>query len=316
MLTFYAMKNHQLVAVPLETAPGTPILWADLLNPTREEELLVEERFGVEVPTREEMSEIEFSSRLYQEKDAYFLTATLISQADTGNPQSDAVTFVLTPHVLVSLRYSTPRSFDMFVNRCERPRPELHHPANILLGLLDTITDRMADVLEFVARGMDEVSRAIFRADMKPDLQKYLRDIGLTGDLISRSRESLVSLTRMAGYLAPSPAFQGMVEHGNLLTIQSDLASLSDHANFLTSKINFMLDAILGMISIEQNNIFKIFSVASIIFLPPTLVAGIYGMNFEHMPELKHVYGYPFALCVMLLSAYLPYRFFKRKGWL
>ncbi len=318
MLTFYALKNQQLVTVPEESADV--IVWVDLHSPTRAEEVLVEQRFGVEVPTREEMSEIEFSSRLYQEKEAYFLTATLLSQADSASPQTDAVTFVLAQHVLVTLRYSTPRAFAMFATRCEKPRPELHCPADILLGLLDTITDRMADVLEYIGHGMDKISRNIFSAapepKTRPDLQKLLREIGRTGDLISKSRESLVSLTRMVGYLAPSASFQDISEHSNLLTIQSDLASLSDHANFLTSKINFMLDAILGMINIEQNNIFKIFSVASIIFLPPTLVAGIYGMNFEHMPELKWLHGYPMALVLMILAAWLPYRFFKSKGWL
>lgn len=315
MLTFYAVKGNQLL--PVETTDTASVVWVDLLSPTREEELLVEHHFGVEVPTREEMSEIEFSSRLYQEHDAYFLTATLLSQADSESPKTDAVTFVLTPQVLVTLRYSTPKSFAMFATRCEKPRPELHHPADVLLGLLDTITDRMADVLEYIGRGMDGVSHAIFANETaKPDLQKLLRETGRTGDLISKSRESLVSLTRMVLYLAPSTSFHGVSEHTNLLTIQSDLASLSDHANFLTSKINFMLDAILGMINIEQNNIFKSFSVASIIFLPPTLVAGIYGMNFEHMPELKFHLGYPFALALMVLSASLPYQFFKRKGWL
>jgi magnesium transporter len=331
MLTLYTSTPNGLrTLTPNEVVNlrsiDIPVLWADLLNPTEAEESMLESAFGVEIPTREEMSEIEISSRLYQENDTYYLTALLVTKADTESPQNDAATFVLTKNTLITLRYSTPRSFEMFVNRCEKNQANYHNATEVMLGLLDAITDRLADILEMVGHRMDNTSRQVFAHNPAAlnaknrthlNLKAILNAIGRDGDLISKSRECLVSLSRLTGYITNSPMFTSRKESIELLnSVQKDLASLSDHANFLSGKINFLLDATLGMISIEQNGIIKIFSVAAVVFLPPTLVASIYGMNFHHMPELDWRFGYPIALLLMLLSAFIPFQYFKKKGWL
>lgn len=323
MLTRYTIRDKHLT----RSEDGSEdVYWADLHSPTPEEEKEIEAMFGIEIPTREEMAEIEISSRLYQDKGAYVLTTPLLVKADTKHPEMDAITFILTPRGLVTLRYSAPASFSNFIALAERGSLSLGNGTHVFLGLLDAITDRLADILEMIGRRIDSTSNHIFTVESRPnhrpdrpDLHRALRDVAHSGDMISKTRESLVGLTRLSSYVATSPllAAQALGNEGPTLgSLQTDLSSLTDHAGFLSSKVNFLLDATLGMISIEQNGIIKIFSVAAVVFLPPTLVASIYGMNFRVMPELAWEYGYPLAIGMMLLSAYLPYRWFKSKKWL
>jgi magnesium transporter len=324
MLTRYTITGKQLTPTP-DGCDAESIHWADLQNPTREEEQEIEECFGIEIPTQEEMAEIEISSRLYQDRDSYVLTTPLIVKADSALPQTDAITFILSPRGLVTLRYSSPQSFINFINRAERGSISVSNSTQIFLGLLDAITDRLADILEMTGRRIDETSASIFRTEVeprhspdRPDLKRSLREVAHSGDMISKARESLVGLSRLVSYISSSSLVQSHGERDGptISSLQNDLSSLTDHANFLSSKVNFLLDATLGMINIEQNGIIKIFSVAAVVFLPPTLVASIYGMNFHHMPELDWRLGYPMALGLMLLSAYLPFRWFKAKKWL
>ena len=324
MLKRYGIENGKLVEREA-ACPANALQWADLESPTREEELEIEQCFGIEIPTREEMSEIEVSSRLYQEKNAFVLTTPLLVKANTDQPTTDAITFILLPHALITLRYSTPMAFTNFIARAERGSIPLGSSAQVFLGLLEAVIDRLADILEMIGRRIDITSHQVFTADNvkekvaeHPDLRHSLREVARAGDLISQTRESLVGLTRLTTYVSQSEQLQSAKETENsiFLSIQSDLVSLSDHANFLSGKIGFLLDATLGMINIEQNGIIKIFSVAAVVFLPPTLVASIYGMNFQHMPELQWQYGYPMAVIMMILSAYLPFRWFKSKKWL
>jgi magnesium transporter len=188
---------------------------------------------------------------------------------------------------------------------------------------LDAIIDRAADILERIATEVDLVSRRIFerqaaRDDPRQTYQAILRAIGRKGDLTSKVRESLVSIGRLVLFLA-SDASELKLQRDQRTLVRSmarDVTSLTDHASFLANKITFLLDATLGMVSLEQNNVIKIFSVVAVVFLPPTLVASIYGMNFKHMPELDWTFGYPLALLMMLGAAIFPYLFFKWKRWL
>jgi magnesium transporter len=192
------------------------------------------------------------------------------------------------------------------------------------MNLLESVVDRAADHLESVAVIVEKASHGVFHAEKSKrprgrDFQELLRGIGEEGDFNSKLRESLVSLLRLAAFLSSvlDSSKRGTREvKAHLKTLQRDIQSLTDHSTFISGKINFLLDAILGMISIEQNAIIKIFSVVAVIFLPPTLVASIYGMNFRFMPELAWPYGYPFALALMALSALVPVVYFRRKGWL
>lgn len=298
--------------------------WVDLLSPTREEEQFVEKTLNLAVPTREDMVEIEPSSRLYQEKGALHLTANVISGVDAGDPKTVPVTFVLTRDRLVTVRYDDPVSFQAFIAHLER-QPELcRSAASTLVFLLDAIVERSADILEEVALRTESVSKDVFRRDTAPgrrrmsneDLEDILLRVGGAQDTLSKVRESLSSLSRLLSYLAFAIPAYDKSEVPHLKSVARDVASLTDQAVFMSSNVTFLLDAALGLINIQQNAIIKIFSVAAVIFLPPTLVGTVYGMNFDHMPELKWLYGYPFSVGLMILSAILPYLWFKRKGWL
>ncbi|WP_370285100.1 magnesium/cobalt transporter CorA [Pseudooceanicola nanhaiensis] len=295
-------------------------LWLDLVNPGREEEAAVERLLGLDIPTREEMNEIEISSRLYLENGGAFMTAILPAHTDGDDPEMEPVSFVLTSDRLVTVRYHEPRAFVSFPPRAERTALEVANAESVLVALLEAVVDRLADILERAARDIDAISRRIFRpsGDATRDNQKTLEEIGRKGDLTSNIRDSLLTLERLAGFLGQVTVQRKSSKEirERVKTLSRDIRSLLDHAGFLAQKVTFLLDATLGMINIEQNAIIKIFSVAAVIFLPPTLIASIYGMNFEHMPELDWLLGYPFAIGLMIVSAILPYAYFKRRGWL
>lgn len=328
MLTAYGIKNQTLS--PLETSLDSPVpedaLWIDLLEPTPDEEQAVELALKLDIPTREELAEIEPSSRLYQEDGATFMTATLIRRGDEGRAEAQPVTFVLKSRWLITVRYSEPRAFPLFVRRAQKPGVCPKTSEGMIMSLLEAVVDRVADHLESVGLIVERTSHTVFHSptERKPrgkDFEGLLQTIGEEGDFNSKLRESLVSLSRMTAFLTPvldgaSSKRVSREVKSHLKTLQRDIQSLTDHSTFISAKINFILDAILGMISIEQNAIIKIFSVAAVVFLPPTLVASIYGMNFHYQPELSWPFGYPLALGFMALSALLPMIYFRRKGWL
>ncbi|HRQ88912.1 MAG TPA: magnesium transporter CorA family protein [Bacteroidia bacterium] len=315
----YAIRNGRLC----KTENPEEAAWIDLLSPNREEEKSLESFLGIELPTREDMEEIEISSRLYEEDGGIFMTVQLPSATDGGNSIMGPVTFILIGHRLITIRYHDPRSFAIFAARAARTQTAGESGETVFLGLLETIVDRLADIIERAGRNVLPISKGIFQNDTSQALRSvqhrsYLETIGRTGDLISDIRDSLMTLDRAVGFYAQHILRKPDTEtqRARIKTITRDLHSIGDHAGFLSGKITLLLDATLGMIGIEQNGIIKIFSVAAVVFLPPTLVASIYGMNFEVMPELKWPLGYPFAIGLMILSALLPYWFFKRKGWL
>jgi magnesium transporter len=310
----------------IEHAPPAPFpdefLWADLYEPSSEEERAVEALLTVDVPTRDEMKEIETSSRLYEEGSAVYMTATVGSKLDSDRPESSVITFILANGRMITNRYVDPTPVRRFMQFVERSPAACTSATTLLAGLVEAFVERIADLLERVQMELDQVSFAAFpRADQttpsSENLHALIRQVGADGDLVSKARESLVSFHRMLMYLPQSSALTlSQEQRGRLRSIMSDVQSLTDHASFLNSKIQFLLDAVLGLINLQQNNIIKIFSVAAVMFLPPTLVASMYGMNFHNMPELDKPWGYPFALALMLVSAVLPYIYFRRKGWL
>jgi magnesium transporter len=323
MINAYATERGRLQPVPDLEHDLRGIVWIDLLNPTEEEDALLERAVGVGIPTREEMEEIEVSSRLYYEEGAAFMTATLPAQADRDDPEMAPVTFVLTGTRLVTVRYHDPRAFQTFRQRALKVPMGATTGYGALVALLEVVVDRLADVLERAGRDVEVISRGIFqlnggRSRKSRDFQRWLEAIGRKGDLNSKIRDSLLTLERLGGFLGQvtSEGSDDPQMRARLRTLARDVQSLTDHSSFLSQKVTFLLDATLGMINIEQNAIIKIFSVAAVVFLPPTLIASIYGMNFEHMPELDWFLGYPFALGLMAVSAVLPYLYFKWRGWL
>src|SRR5207237_5677580 len=214
------------------------------------------------------------------------------------------VTFILSGHRLITVRYDDPRPFMIVGNKLARVCPPSVTGESVLMDLLDAVIDRAADILERIGSEVDQVSHDIFEpeapgADRTRSYQDILKTIGRKGDLTSKVRESLVSINRLLLYLANEADSMRWAKEARaqLRGMQRDVGSLSDHAAYLTNKITFLLDAMLGVVTIEQNNVIKLFSVAAVVFMPPTLVASICGMNFhKNMPELDWEYGYPFAL--------------------
>ncbi len=323
MLTIYEIKSGALEPHKNPRRIPEQTIWIDLLNPKASEETKVERAVKIDVPTREEQREIEASSRLYQENGAYFMTATVLYQGDMAEPTTTPITFILAGEKLITLRYAEPRAFSLFATRCQRPETNLSNANAVLIGLIEAIVDRMADFIERIQGEVDTLSHSIFETTGSTVARQrrfdvLLRSIGREGEITSRARESTHSLGRLLTYLtyAANERKQDKLLKARIRTAARDVASLADHVSFLSNKIVFLLDATLGMINIEQNNIIKIFSVAAVVFLPPTLVASVYGMNFHNMPELDWLFGYPFAIVLMILFAVLPYLYFKRKGWL
>jgi len=290
-------------------------LWIDLINPTVAEEKSVEHALNISLPTREEMVEIELSSRLYKEDDILFMTATMIAQAESLAPKQDAVTFLLTKTQLITIRYIDPLAFKLFNSRLNKIK-NIDNPSSLLTELLDATIDRIADILEMINHQLESYSKTIFQhTGTAINYKQQLQQLGVTGELNSKIVESLVTFNRLLPFFAQSIKIDNE-NQVRLNTLSKDIYALSDHAAFLSNKISFLLEATLGMVQIEQNAIIKIFSVAAVIFLPPTLIASIYGMNFHAMPELSWKFGYIFAVGLMLFSSWLPYKYFKYRKWL
>jgi magnesium transporter len=324
MLSVYVPHGPCLDRIQVE--PGTEIppnaIWFDLTGPTQSEDKLVESHVGISVPTREEMQEIEVTSRLYVENGARYMTATLMCQSDTETPKTTPVTFIIAGHRLITVRYDEPRPFMIVGHKLARTCPSGATGEIVMMELLDAVIDRSADILERISSEIDQVSHEIFEpegtaTDHTRGYNEIMKSIGRKGDLTSKVRESLVSIGRLLLYLANEADNMKWAKdmRAQLKGMQRDVQSLSDHATYVTNKITFLLDALLGFVSIEQNNIIKLFSVAAVMLMPPTLVASIYGMNFKNIPELDFPYGYPMALILMLLSAALPFFYFKWKKW-
>lgn len=292
-------------------------LWIDMISPSLEEESCVERFLNVDIPTREEMQEIELSSRLYKEDDVLFMTATMVAQSESLSPSQDAVTFVLTEKQLITVRYIEPQAFKYFSSKM--PKQRIRTPSELLSELLDATVDRFADILEMISHQLEIYSKNIFqpKTPSNSSYQDLLQQLGMNGELNSKIVESLVTFGRLISFFDQSSRNPDRTqEHERLLTLSRDINSLNDHAHFLSNKISFLLEATLGMVQIEQNAIIKIFSVAAVIFLPPTLIASIYGMNFNLIPELSWKFGYIYAVGMMLFSSWLPYKYFKYRKWL
>ena len=298
-------------------------IWIDLLEPTKEEEKLAEKLVGTNIPTRAELAEIEPSSRLYQRRSAAFMTMSVLYGIDDGHPDSDPIGFILTDKHVVSIRYIDPKPFVIFAEHVYAEPDIGGDPNSLFVRLLDTIIDRLADEFEAAGRDIESISQQIFQRHAhrgrSPELrlEALLMRIGKAQQLLAKLRETSVSSTRLLTFLATTDAMESdLTNRRHIKSLVADAQALNDHSNFLGDNLTFLLDASLGLISLEQNDVMKVFSIFAVVFMPPTLIAGIYGMNFEHMPELKWLFGYPFALGLILASAVLPYWYARRKGWL
>jgi magnesium transporter len=323
MLTIYE-SNGKCLKVRERTAPLTgDCIWIDLLQPSADEDRFVEEVLAVDIPSRAEMREIEPSNRFYQEKGAYFMTASIVYNIESPAPSITPVTFILAGDRLVTVRYAEPKAFPLYLQRVDKGDAPCATGAFIMIGLIEALIHRKADLIERIQDDVDKLAQSVFglrggQHTRNRRLDILLKGTGKAGDITARAEESATSLNRLLHFFV-----QATHERGDDPRVRQrikgahrDINSLLDHTRFLSGRISFLLDATLGTISNEQNQIIKLFSVMAVILLPPTLVASIYGMNFKHMPELDWYLGYPFALALMGVAALIPYFYFRRKGWL
>ncbi|MDX2307431.1 MAG: magnesium transporter CorA family protein [Hyphomicrobium sp.] len=323
MRMIYHFGNGGLSKCPPDAKVTDSAVWIDLLNPTLEEEHEVEAFLGLDVPTRAEIREIEASNRFYEENGGAFMTCVVMHNIEDPVPLTSTLTFILKDQRLITLRYSEPRSFPIFATRAEKGAAPCQSGAFIMIGILEVLVQRHADLIERIQDEVEKIAQGVFnlnttRRDASKRLDVQLRKIGKEGDLVSRMLEAAASIDRVLNFFHATGKKRGYDDQilDRITTAHRDVNSIMEHARFLTNRIGFLVEATLGMIATEQNQIIKLFSVMAVMLMPPTLVASIYGMNFEFMPELKWQIGYPLALLTMLVSGILPYIYFRRKGWL
>jgi magnesium transporter len=322
MLTIYGVDSGRLTTSMFAGSPppGCAPIWFDLLEPTNEEDREAERLLGVSIPTRDEMQEIEASSRLYTEDGALFMTAQVPTLSETDSPRPVPVTFILIADRLATVRYDRPRSFDLYRTRAERPGADLVDGRSVLIGLLETMIDRLADGLERIGAEIERLSSTVFlpRRQRERSLEEALTTVGRLGGAVARNEECIVSLSRLFHFLGEETDAERLDRdaRARLTTLDHDARSLAEYAKSLDSKVEFLLSATLGLVALEQNTIVKIFSILAVVFMPPTLIASIYGMNFRTMPELDWAWGYPMAIGLMLSSIGVTFALFKWRNWL
>jgi magnesium transporter len=300
------------------------IIWIDLLNPTDEETARVEKRTGLRVPSMAALSEIESTSRLIVDRGVIYLSTPLVAQGDTEDYYSSPAGFILSRTLLVTIRFAEQSTFNAVAKKVQDDET-LHNSAGVFTTLMEALVDRGADVLERLGGELDKISRSVFRGDpnkrrhivrSNASLRRALAKIGIIGDRLSLARDVFLGIDRIVPFVAGLkhdwiiPEFES-----RLAALAKDTASLNAYEEHLSNKVQFLLDAILGFINIEQNDLFKILTIVSVVGIPPTVMVGIWGMNFKAMPELNWEFGYPMALAVIVLSTIIPLIWFKWRGW-
>jgi magnesium transporter len=296
----------------------------DLVNPTQEQAATVAAEYRVHVPSRDSLQEVETSSRVRAEGQVLYVNMPLASQDASAGFAPLPLGFILSPELLVTVRYSEVRAFATVKARVEND-PHLSSAA-VFVALIDGMVDSAADMLEASSSclaglsantfGQNAVTSAYRHKRMTHALHESLKAVGSAGDQLSRIRESLLGLQRIIGFVSETASEWLLPESKtHLKTAQQDLLSLVDFETHLSGKAQFLLDAILGFINTEQNEIFRVLTIVSVVGIPPTLVASMYGMNFHNMPELGWRWGYPYGLALIALSTLLPILWFKRRGW-
>ena len=309
---------------PQSLEPWSEANWIDLVDATDEERAAVARATGLRIPNRSAIAEIETSSRVYAEKGALYLSTPIPASPNASEPLS-AVGFVLTERWLITVRFAANPVFDGLFQGCADALP--HSASDLFMRILEALVDRAADTLEHCSAELDTLSRRAFHTEggarkrgiksVSESLRATLRELGQIGDHISQIRDTLLGFGRIAAFVCETgnSVLVG-AEQPRLKAARADIASLNDYQLHLSGKVQFLLDATLGFISIEQNDVVKTLTIVSVVGVPPVLVGGVYGMNFEHMPELHWAFGYPFAMLLMVVTGLLPLLWFKRRGWM
>ncbi len=318
MLRLFDFANGKLVERKfdrnlLDQAVVSHTGWVDAQDTSDDERDRLELLLHTELPESDDVEEIESSARYFTDSSGIHVHSMFLSQNE-GRLVINTVAFILQPSRLITVRESELADFRLLRMRALRGQIEAHNPKELILTMLEQKVENLADTIEDIYLELEKVSHLVLE-DNQADLEQAIENMAQLEDSNGKIRMCLMdtqrSITFLQRQLRDSPSVQEMVPE-----ILRDIDTLMSHTNFMFEKINFLMDAAQGFINIEQNKIIKIFSIASVVFLPPTLVASIYGMNFKHMPELDWLTGYPIALGLMVLAGLAPYLYFKRKNWL
>ncbi|GAC1389613.1 MAG: magnesium/cobalt transporter CorA [Variovorax sp.] len=327
MLNIFTLANGRLVQEEIESLEELsrfqPI-WVDLESPTVEDKRWIKQYYGLSIPEDAMDEDIEESARFYEEDNGELHVRSDFLIADAEEPRSVRVAFILNQHnddlrsrgVLFSIHDEDVPVFRLVRMRARRAPGLIEDAKDVLLKLFDADAEYSADTLENVYDELKQVSERVLSGNMTDALaSEVLGDIARQEDLNSRIRRNVMDTRRAVSFTMRSRMLNGE-QFEEARQILRDIESLDNHTAFLFDKINFLMDATVGFININQNKTIKIFSVASVALLPPTLIASVYGMNFKAMPELDWSMGYPFAIALMAASAVVPMLYFRRKGWL
>ncbi|MES2917558.1 MAG: magnesium/cobalt transporter CorA [Pseudomonadota bacterium] len=316
MLMAFTLNKGLLEQVAINAASDlvSGVIWVDAIAPTEEERLWLQEAYGQELPSIDDIYEIEATSRFYENDNGLHICSYFLNYADE-NSENISAAFVFNGDRLFTLREEELAAFRLFRLRARKGLVTLTNSKSIMLGLFETKVENLADIVERIAADLEKTSRQVLGNAEHDDNEAVLTDLAQQEDINGKVRVSMVDLQRML-YLLLRSGILNAEQSDRLRDIIRDSESLIASTAFLFDKIKFLLDTTLGFINVNQNKIIKIFSVASVVFLPPTMIASVYGMNFSYMPELQWHLGYPWALGLMLASAVAPYLWFRKKKWL
>ncbi|MBM3336603.1 MAG: magnesium/cobalt transporter CorA [Betaproteobacteria bacterium] len=320
MINVFVLQNGRLSQIPIESRDDlvnvTPV-WVDLTDPSDEERDWVSSIFGVMLPEEDEVKDIEASARYYEADNGdLHLRSDFLLEEDEGESRVVTVAFILARNMLFSMHSDDLPVFRLVRMRARSRPGSIGDFKDVLLDLYSTDVEYSADALEGIYQNLEEVSRSVLQKDISDqDAAASLNAMAREEDLNGRIRRNMMDTRRAVSFMMRGRLLSPD-QFDDARQILRDIESLDGHTAFLFDKINFLMDATVGFININQNKIIKIFSVASVAFLPPTLIASIYGMNFRILPELDWTFGYPFAILLMIASAVTPFWYFRRRGWL
>ncbi|PPI84856.1 magnesium and cobalt transport protein CorA [Marinobacter maroccanus] len=317
MLRFFRIVDGFIKELTIPEGDPTALLrqadWIDACEPDDDERKILQRLLETDIPEFDDVEEIEASARCFVDQAGVHVHSLFLNLAD-GRHNTVSVACILQNDCLITIRESELADFRLLRMRARRGQVEARDPAEMLVTLLEQKVENHADGLEDLHRQLEDVSYLVLE-DEEAELDEAINRLARLEDSNGKTRLCLMDTQRNISFLLRHLRNEG--EHRETLReINRDIETLMSHTTFLFDKINFLMDSTQGFINIEQNQIIKIFSIAAVVFLPPTLIASIYGMNFEHMPELEWIAGYPAALGLMVLAAFAPYWYFKRKGWL
>lgn len=288
------------------------VIWIDMLLPTLEEVRAVENMFDMQFPTKQESEEIELSSRYWEENNRIEINSYFLIN-DNKSAFNETVSFILQGNLLISVRYKKLQSFDTFTKKLLISPREFKTGYSIFCQIIDIRIDADADTIENLSKEITKIRKHVF-TDYSNDDEEILEKISTFEDLNMKIRENLTDKQRILNSLLKSQKF--VDDKHELPIMLKDIKSLIEHTNFNFERLDYLQNIFIGILSIEQNKVIKIFTIVNVIFLPPTLIASIYGMNFEFIPELHWEYGYLFSIIFMILASITPILIFKKKGWI